>query len=53
MTATTPTLSHTSETKQKHFVFLYIIVNKGSLEIISKHMARNENKGEMRQVMKV
>lgn len=33
--------------KTKTFlVFLYIIVNKVSLEIISKHIASNKNKGE-------
>lgn len=34
-----------------YLVFLYIIVNKFSQEIISKHMASNKNKGEMRQIM--
>lgn len=36
-----------NKNKTKTFVvFLYIIVNKVSLEIISKHMASNKNMGE-------
>lgn len=40
--------------KTKTFlVFLYIIVNKVSLELISEeHMASNKNKGETRDFMK-